>query len=726
MSGVQIPLTFKIFKGDDLVRTETLTQPVIKIGKLTSSHLRVDDDSVSRMHAVIEVSGSDVSIIDLGSTKGTIVNGEKVNKAKLADGDIIVLGDTRLVLTVGEAVAAAVRNDTIADNQVIASSPRPPSATAPNPILPAAMAPAAPAPAAPAPAGHMPPPGAPSMGAPGMGAPPPGAPMAYGVGPADIPGKRSIEVAAMLSDSIVAVAHLHNPKSGKVTGFTYGLYAAGAALLLMALVALAHGRSVAGVNRHALHEWEAAKKPIVDFRPRRMNAGWDLMTIFGIVGGIFTLGFAHARRSEERASPYFRIGRDKNVEFPTEHAVGGSFALVAPRGNDFVFSWAQGMTGEMTLGSDVKPLDQMPQTGPIPENARIRVVLGSNTFLISSVATPVSSGAGFLASLEAVFFGYLAVITAIMGILMFLLFSIPPDPKSLALDMLGNNDRLVDVEVKPPDDPKQMEDLSKSSGEDKSGGTGTKQAGDEGKMGKKESKRQSGQYAMKNRGVDPQLAKASAIETAQRSGFLGALASSEGGAFASLTGTGDFSSGLDDRDVYGGLIGNEVGEMQGGFGFGVRGTGSGGGGTGLGTIGLGNYGTIGHGSGTGSGYGIGSGKGGMRGRRASMPKVSIGNASASGDLDKNIIRRYIRQKLPQIRHCYERQLVVKANLSGTVTTQFVISGNGAVISSRAGGIGDSSVEKCVAAAIRSIQFPKPTGGGLVNVTYPFKFRPSGG
>src|SRR5712691_9160945 len=102
--AAKIPLTFRIFKGDDLIRTETLTQSPIKIGKLSSSHLRLEEDeSVSRMHAVIEVTGpSDITIIDLGSTKGTIVNGKKINKASLQDGDIILLGETKMVLSVGE------------------------------------------------------------------------------------------------------------------------------------------------------------------------------------------------------------------------------------------------------------------------------------------------------------------------------------------------------------------------------------------------------------------------------------------------------------------------------------------------------------------------------------------------------------------------------------------------------------------------------------------------
>jgi len=43
MANVPIPIRFQIFKGDQLVREETLNEPVIKIGKLASSHLRLDD-----------------------------------------------------------------------------------------------------------------------------------------------------------------------------------------------------------------------------------------------------------------------------------------------------------------------------------------------------------------------------------------------------------------------------------------------------------------------------------------------------------------------------------------------------------------------------------------------------------------------------------------------------------------------------------------------------------
>src|SRR5258706_9666249 len=124
----QVPFTFKIYSGDTLVRTETVTQDrAIKIGKLSSSHLRIDDESASRMHAVIEITDSgEYFIIDLGSTKGTIVNGQKVNKAKLQSGDTIVIGNTKLVVTIGEPVASAMDDGPTQVSKPPVAAPPPP------------------------------------------------------------------------------------------------------------------------------------------------------------------------------------------------------------------------------------------------------------------------------------------------------------------------------------------------------------------------------------------------------------------------------------------------------------------------------------------------------------------------------------------------------------------------------------------------------------------------
>ena len=80
MASSKVSMTFQIYQGETLVRTETLNQDIIKVGKLPTSHLRIEDENVSRMHAVIEVTSPDeIFIIDLGSASGTIVNGKKVN-----------------------------------------------------------------------------------------------------------------------------------------------------------------------------------------------------------------------------------------------------------------------------------------------------------------------------------------------------------------------------------------------------------------------------------------------------------------------------------------------------------------------------------------------------------------------------------------------------------------------------------------------------------------------
>ncbi|MCB9523371.1 MAG: AgmX/PglI C-terminal domain-containing protein [Myxococcales bacterium] len=105
------PVKFDIYEGDQLVRTEILSEATIKVGKLSSSHLRIDDESVSRMHAVIEVGGPEsVVLLDLGSSAGTFVNGEKVTKRSLRTGDQLQFGNVVVVVAIAgqEAPQAAL------------------------------------------------------------------------------------------------------------------------------------------------------------------------------------------------------------------------------------------------------------------------------------------------------------------------------------------------------------------------------------------------------------------------------------------------------------------------------------------------------------------------------------------------------------------------------------------------------------------------------------------
>ncbi|MBA3455371.1 MAG: AgmX/PglI C-terminal domain-containing protein, partial [Deltaproteobacteria bacterium] len=215
------------------------------------------------------------------------------------------------------------------------------------------------------------------------------------------------------------------------------------------------------------------------------------------------------------------------------------------------------------------------------------------------------------------------------------------------------------------------------------------------------------------------LARAAAIEDARTAGVLDSHQVGFGG-------NGDVSSGFDDNTVYGELFGNEAGEQSGGFGFGHSGVGPGAGGTGWGSIGTGRYGTIGDDHGTGAGYGVGTGGGvgGMRSRTSAAPSVSIHQPTIQGDGDRAIIRRYIKRNILKIQYCYERLLIAKPGIEGGLAVRFMIRETGVVGAAKAEGV-DPEVSTCVADVIAAIHFPRPRGGGAVEVLYPFVFSRRG-
>ncbi|MBU1508943.1 FHA domain-containing protein, partial [Myxococcota bacterium] len=108
-----IPISFKIYRKDPsgkpiFLREASYEQDVIKVGKGPAADLRLDDETVGLMHAFIQTTPEgDIFVSDVVSQRGTIVNGQKVNKCKLNSGDEILLGDTLLTINFAEAQAAA-------------------------------------------------------------------------------------------------------------------------------------------------------------------------------------------------------------------------------------------------------------------------------------------------------------------------------------------------------------------------------------------------------------------------------------------------------------------------------------------------------------------------------------------------------------------------------------------------------------------------------------------
>jgi hypothetical protein len=69
----------------------------VVLGRSKECDVQVPDANVSRRHAELRQEGSVWWVVDLDSTNGTEVNGKRVPRAKLADGDTITVGETDLV-----------------------------------------------------------------------------------------------------------------------------------------------------------------------------------------------------------------------------------------------------------------------------------------------------------------------------------------------------------------------------------------------------------------------------------------------------------------------------------------------------------------------------------------------------------------------------------------------------------------------------------------------------
>jgi pSer/pThr/pTyr-binding forkhead associated (FHA) protein len=74
------------------------------VGRAPRSDFVVDSALVSRVHCRLELSESDqLELEDLGSTNGTLVNGQKVTKVTLNDGDMVTIGRVQFVVSSGAA-----------------------------------------------------------------------------------------------------------------------------------------------------------------------------------------------------------------------------------------------------------------------------------------------------------------------------------------------------------------------------------------------------------------------------------------------------------------------------------------------------------------------------------------------------------------------------------------------------------------------------------------------
>lgn len=671
---IKVPITFHIYAGEEVVRSETVARDVIKVGKLESSHLRIDDDSVSRMHAVIEVASSDdIHVIDLGSASGTFVNGRKINKTKLESGDQIQFGSVVVGIEIGEAYEEAGP-----------SLSQPPAAvSAPVSGFSAAATPA------------------PSFGA-GAAA---GLPN---------PFARQAEVPAFGAQ---ALAHEEEP-AGEESEYEgevmYQLVPSGPA-----------------VNPAEVDSHESAVEVVI------MWGDLSILHVAHLSPPrSFYVG--EAADAKGRVTTDFLIGSEvlNNADrLPVTVESGAGVAVVIPQGayGDVTVGDQQMTFDDLAASNQLQACNELAgaKQYPLPAGATARVVYNGFTFVVRPVPAGQRIGIGGAPKID--WKSYIWTIASILVHTAFLLmfYFLPPSASSLSLDLLNADSRLVQYLIEAPETvEEELPEFLEENKEDDEGGEGKRHKDEEGAMGKKDEKKSNNKFGIEGPqdNQDPHMAREEAKEMAANAGIIGILKASVGSWNSPTSPYGaDTALGADPMSAMGALMGDQIGGNFGFGGLGLRGTGRGGGGTGEGTIGLGNIGTIGHGAGGGTGSGYGRGAGGFHGRDAKVPRIRTGNADVRGSLSKEVIRRIIRRHINEVRFCYEQELNARPDLEGRVSVKFIISATGAVQTAMVADstMGNAKVDQCISGSVLRWTFPAPDGGGIVVVTYPFVLSQSG-
>ncbi|MGB1274773.1 MAG: FHA domain-containing protein, partial [Nannocystaceae bacterium] len=411
-------LSINVYYGDQLVETKTLSQDVIKIGKLKSSHLCLDDDSVARMHAVIEVSGEDVRVIDLGSGTGTGLNGQRIDKnAILSDGDVLQFGPYRL--EVGFVAP-----------QPVAAAPAPvPMAAAAAPVAAAAVA-------------HAPARAAIQIDA-----------SEYEVQD----GTRVAEVVAMYGSTVLDVQHVGQVKSKRATA---PLWAVLGGVLVIGGVAL--------FGYEATRPWGEYKDQVIKAKedgsvmPQRPGTGLGsvgiALTLLGLVP--FTAGMI---RLNDVVSRNYSIGEGHTASFhvpPDGLPDSAAFPLVRGDG-DFSLNFTQGMSGEVSFEGQTISLEQLVSSGragaggasysfPLPPGANCRVQYRDLTFYVNSV--PPGAVIAGSSETDKPFWLYNGGSMAVIGSLILLSQLVEPPGNGLAFDEMDEDNRFVGY-LNQPDKP---------------------------------------------------------------------------------------------------------------------------------------------------------------------------------------------------------------------------------------------------------------------------------
>lgn len=635
----------------------------VLIGSGPSAVLRLEDPEVSSIHAVIKVTPEGVvTIIDLGSEAGTSVNGHAVTEpTTLKPGDRIGIGRVSLVLATSGAAAQA-RAAGAPKAFMLAADDK----TAENEV----------------PVKRSPPP------------PPPlnVAPKPLEVKTADLKlsdAKASPATASAAKDPMrtqVIRDRSHNHHQGPISG--------------SAIITSDQDLDLEVLGSPL----EESNKPTADQRVLEVSVLWGdavLDTVQVSEPRPITVGSRLVKKAD------LRVEGSLPVDFFTIAVNQGAEAsIVVPSGASVGVRKADGsITRDVPLSATDAPFPA--KAYRLSPNERIALKVGTLTFVAQYVRGDARMGRG--SAMDWYFPRIFAISALAHAFFVFAAFITPDGGGNLVDDLFKNQNRFAQMILKAQEKEKKAKklDLSGMKG-------GAKAKGEEGKFGKKDKPKKDALASKAGAPrVDPNKREKDR-KIALNAGLLGILkGAGASGAVSNVFGPGGLGTGI--NNAMGGLRGTEMGDAGGAGGLGTRGTGAGGGGN---SLGIGGLGTHGHGRGTG-GYGNID----LGGRGKGTTRIVPGKTIIQGSLSKEEIGRVIRRNLARFKYCYEKQLNANPNLAGKVSVYFTIAPTGDVASAsvRETSMNDESVEACVVKVMTSLKFPKPRGGGIVVVTYPFVF-----
>jgi hypothetical protein len=417
------------------------------------------------------------------------------------------------------------------------------------------------------------------------------------------------------------------------------------------------------------------------------------------------------------------VGDDlsNNFRVVAEGLPSAQFPLLTAAATDFVVNWTDSMTIEVRDAEghvhDRDALEKQHKvSGSQVDGAKhnsyklglhdkVAVQVGELTFVIQYRA-PVRVGESPVLKTMDFYFSKVLSLSLVAHVFFLLaLWLTPIDPLGLSEDLFKNPNRFAKLVLKEPEKKKKEKKFEVKQKEVDTKTKFTAQA-----KTKIVASKNSPRIDPNKRENDRKKVLDTAIFKALGGG--GGM----GNTVANVFGPGGLGTGI--NNALSGLRGAEMNDAGGAGGMGMRGGGAGG----SGSLGIGG---LGDGSGGYGGRALGNADLGGRDRKGY--KVEIGRTITKGCLSEQQVGRVLSRVHNQARYCYEKELPRNPNLSGKVTTFFIIGSTGAVQTTKisASTMNDAQVEDCLVRVIQRLRFPPCQGGGIAEVTYPWIFKAGG-